>query len=446
MKHKNLKFKRKLPRVTITEQMLQHLRTMYPDNTASSLAKSSRLPYALVYNILHRRVRSLSARHYRMLFNAPPPRQTDGKVDGTYFRKLVALWLYLDDSATKTSLAEELRGSAQKQTVDYRVFNGHIRTVAVDLEKAMERKFLQCGIDLATIDRWLIELEQLDADDRVAYRQLRPSLLFLKASVGIHPTALLNQLVDRYEGGELKTVSRKVYVRAMALRRRAEKALAAGDPQAIERIRETVYGRKPGYVTYATVAGELKFLQRYGHASPKRYLGRGMHVYEKGLCKHIASWRADAIIRDCDALIGSEHHLPLASLPESHRSRLIRPLQGMLLARAADMLAQGDGMVLEKEILTPAHSRTEYARHDDGFTQFDRAPHTLGMKKRAFDLMVAKHCDIFKIVGRYTSRWYVSDLYLKELMQNVHFTIVTAKYERMANRLDGSAPVNRCRW
>jgi hypothetical protein len=49
------------------------------------------------------------------------------------------------------------------------------------------------------------------------------------------------------------------------------------------------------------------------------------------------------------------------------------------------------------------------------------APGVLGMKKRAFDLMVAKNGEIFRSVGRYTRQWYLSDLYLKELSEKEFF-------------------------
>ncbi|MBI5897311.1 MAG: hypothetical protein HZB24_15340, partial [Desulfobacterales bacterium] len=65
-------------------------------------------------------------------------------------------------------------------------------------------------------------------------------------------------------------------------------------------------------------------------------------------------------------------------------------------------------------------------------TQFDQASHTLGMKKKAFDLMVAKHCEIFRGVGRYDRRWYLSDLYLKELSARQYFELISAKYELLA--------------
>jgi len=57
------------------------------------------------------------------------------------------------------------------------------------------------------------------------------------------------------------------------------------------------------------------------------------------------------------------------------------------------------------------------------------------MKKKVFDLMVAKNCDIFRSVGRYTKRWCLSDLYLKELSEKEFFDLISAKYERMAKSL-----------
>ena len=66
------------------------------------------------------------------------------------------------------------------------------------------------------------------------------------------------------------------------------------------------------------------------------------------------------------------------------------------------------------------------------------------MKKKAFDLMVAKNCEIFKGIGRYTSRWYLPDLYLRELASKDTFDLITAKYELMANAMDSARPADTC--
>ena len=90
------------------------------------------------------------------------------------------------------------------------------------------------------------------------------------------------------------------------------------------------------------------------------------------------------------------------------------------------------------------HTRTEYEKQVYGYTRFDRAPMTLGMNKKAFDLMVAQNCDIFRQVGKYARRWYLSDLYLKELSQKTGFGMISAKYELLSKQLRQSAHVAQC--
>jgi len=444
MEHERNALRRKPPRVRIDGKMLKRLETLYPGISTSQLAGRSGLPYGLLYNIVNKRVGSVSARHYRILFKEAPPRQGNTKVDGGYFRKMVALWLYLDGTMSKAALYGKLCTLTGNKKPDYRIFSGQIDTIDARLEDAMEKKFIDCGFDRPTIRQWIREQGRLAPVGRVAYSDLRPVLKYLNREIGIHPTALLDQLVDRYESGELKTVTRSTFKRAAALKQRAEIAIENQDRREIERIKDTVYGERAGYVRYSSVAAELKFLQRHGHKSPKRYLGRGLHTYEKGVCKRIASWRAEKIIDDCGALIDRRPDLPLGVLPQSVQHKWVRRLQTVLLGRAAELLSREDGIALEKKILSPSLTRNEYTQYDSGFTQFDRAPSTLGMKKRAFDLMVAKHCDIFKIVGRYAKRWYLSDLYLKELSENAYFNVVTTKYERMAQTAHEAGEIDPC--
>jgi hypothetical protein len=66
------------------------------------------------------------------------------------------------------------------------------------------------------------------------------------------------------------------------------------------------------------------------------------------------------------------------------------------------------------------------------------------MRKKAFDLMVTKNCEMFRKVGRYDKRWYLSDLYLKELSEKAFFELVTAKYEMMAKEINHQSKVNEC--
>jgi hypothetical protein len=66
------------------------------------------------------------------------------------------------------------------------------------------------------------------------------------------------------------------------------------------------------------------------------------------------------------------------------------------------------------------------------------------MRKKAFDLMVAKNCEMFRKVGRYDKQWYLSDLYLKELSEKAFFELVTAKYEMMAKEINHQSKVDEC--
>lgn len=74
---------------------------------------------------------------------------------------------------------------------------------------------------------------------------------------------------------------------------------------------------KKGYTLYAEIEDALRFLQKYAKKSPKKYLGRGTYMYEKGGCKRIPSWRAHNILKDCDHLIKSAMDLPLNCLPSN---------------------------------------------------------------------------------------------------------------------------------
>jgi hypothetical protein len=254
-------------------------------------------------------------------------------------------------------------------------------------------------------------------------------------------------VLGRYERGQLKTVARAVYERALALRREAQKVLDAGLALNVVKFREQVYGRKSGYVLYTEVAECLRFLKVYAKKGSKRYLGRSEDPYKKGKIKHIAVWRAQRIGAECEAFIRQHPELPLGSLPKEHRMWQVLPLMAVLMARTTEMLSRAEGMDFERQILMPARTREEYKKPIHGFTQFDQAPHSLGMKKKAFDLMVAQNCEIFRGVGRYDRRWYLSDLYLKELSAKQHFDLISAKYELLAKgfvRLRDRAGNNTC--
>jgi hypothetical protein len=345
---------------------------------------------------------------------------------------LVELWLFLNDGITKSDLYWELFGPNHTQRVDYRIFTGQIQTVDPELVKQMEHKFFAYGIDQATVRQWTRECATWERLDPVAYAHVRPLLVFIRDTLGIYPTRMLNQNFQRYESGELKTVPRKVYDQVLELKKRADKALAAGNRLEIEKLKEAVYGRKRDYTLYAEVEEELSFLKQYANKSPKKYLGRSAYMYTEGSCKRLPSWRAQNIMQECLALIMQEPRLPLRRLPGSIRRPIAVAALSVLKARMADLLLRKEGIRLEKQILKPIYRSDEYKKQIYGVTRFDMAGTALGMRRKAFDLMVVENCDIFRKIGTYSKRWYLSNLYLKELSQRQHFDLISNKYEWLA--------------
>lgn len=434
----------KKPRVPLNAHDLEHLAQIHGPTTVPMLARRSGLAYMLVYNVVRGRVKSMSDRHYRMLFGEPPPHRHPGKVDGDPFRRMVRLWIFLNDGHTQSDLYREFYGATHPRKPDPRIFSGQTRMVDAGLVRFMRRKFAESGVHGPLLDQWLDEVDEIPHGDRVPYSRVQPVLRYLRIHLGVHPTAVLNQTVERYESGALKRVSREIYNRALDLKRRAEKALAADDAREIERLRESVSGGKPGYTLYLDVREELFFLRRHTAQSTRNYLGRSVWTYETGRAKRIADWRARKIMVDCDRFIRERPDLPLSALPRSWRRRQVGRLIDAMVGRLAQLLSMEEGLVFEKRILAPAHARDEYTNRYHGFTRFDMAPGVLGMRRKAFDLMVARHCEIFRTVGTYAQRWYLSDLYLKELSQKAYFDLISAKYELLARKSGRAGGSGEC--
>ena len=308
----------------------------------------------------------------------------------------------------------------------------------------MHRKFADVGVDKKLLSQWLQEMDALPSCSRVPYRQIQPVLQYLHEHLDVHPSSILNQSVERYEAGLLKRVSIDIYNRAQELKRKAEKALAAKDAREIEWLKESIKGGKSGYRLYLDIREELRFLRMYTKKSARHYLGRSVWTYEMGRAKRIADWRARKILRDCDRFIRDRPDLPLAALPLPWRREWVHRLISAMMGRLVQLLSEQDGLVFEQRILAPTRSRTEYSNRYHGFTRFDMAPGVLGMRRKAFDLMVARHCDIFRAVGTYAKRWYVSDLYLQELSHKEYFDLISAKYELEARTLSHRSRTGTC--
>jgi hypothetical protein len=434
----------KKPRVPLTEQDRDLLVALHGGDSVPMLVKRTGLPYILVYNVVRGRVKSISDRHYRKLFGQPPPHRRLAKVDGGQFRRMARLWLFLNEDLTPSELYREYYGTEHPRRPDLRIFNGKIRMVDAGLTRFMHQKFAEAGIDGALLDRWLDEMDALPHHDRVAYSQIQPLLAYLQKHLGIHPTAILNQTVQRYESGLLQSVSMAIYDHALSLKRKTEQALAANDSRELEKLKESILGKKTGYTLYLDIREALHFLRKHAKKSARRYLGRSTWIYETGKARRVADWRARKILHDCEMFIREHPDLPLSALPERWQRQRAGILIDVMISRLAKLLSQQEGMNFEKRILAPAHARDTYTNRYHGMTRFDMAPGVLGMRRKAFDLMVARHCDIFRAVGTYAKRWYVSDLYLKELSQKKYFNLISARYEILAKQSVGTGGGNNC--
>jgi hypothetical protein len=308
----------------------------------------------------------------------------------------------------------------------------------------MLRKFEAAGIERSELEQWLAEFDALNHDPWVPYASVRPALRYLETVIGIHPTSVLNQSVAKYETGLLKRVSQNTAEHIQALKNSAEKALQDAGSQHLETIRESIVGGRIGYTLFSEIEEDLFFLIRQTGKGAKRYLGRSLWTYQKGKAKRVVDWRARRIADDCARYIRATPDLRLAELPSSRRRQQIGALIDVMVARSAKLLSGTEGKDFEKRVLSPSLARVAYKASPYGFTPFDRAFRVLGMRRRAFDLMVASHCDIFRSLGKFSQRWYLPNLYLKELSSKKDFGLISAKYERMANEPRRATSTKAC--
>lgn len=420
-------------RIELDEKILERFFKEVLQGRISDLAVEKHLPYTLVYNLANGRIRSLSARDYKIIFGEEPLHQERDRVDGTYFRGMVNLWLFLNDGAAKSDLYREFYPDKRFKKVDYRIFNGEVKTVGARLERIMEEKFLDQGFDRSEIEEGIEELDLIPDRQRVPYDYIKPVLEYLKEHVKVSPAQLLYGRYLRYERGELKTVKKKLYNYTLKLKKEAEEALYSGSKAETEKLREKIYGKREGLTLYVELEDQLKFLQTYGGKSPKRYLGRSIRNYEESKLKRVASWRAQKIKADCNELINSNPEIPILSIPRPHLNERLGRLFSILKSRLIYWMTEREGILYEKQVLTPSfYESGKYGNERDALTRMDRAAHVLEMSKKAFDLMVANNRDIFRVIGHYDGRWHLPTHYLQELSEKEGFDVVKEKYEFMA--------------
>jgi hypothetical protein len=428
-------------RIEITEDRLKvFFEDIFKGDSVSKFSHSKGLPYSLIYNVVHGRIGSLSARDYRIIFGQDPPQEYVARVDGAYFRGMVRLWLFLHRDVTEADLYKEFYPEKGNGKVDYRIFTGKTKTVDARLETLMEAKFRAQGLDRAAIRDWIEELEDMDGGARVDYKKIKPLLGFLEKNLGINPSRMLKQQVSRYESGELETVSKQIYSRALDLKQQAEKALESGSRLKREKLREKIYRSREGYVLFSKLEDILRLLTKYGGKSSKRYLGRAISAYKKEKLRRVAVWRARRIEQDWRRFIRQKPDVPLKELPLEDLKGQLHELLVILKSHLVKRLLQEEEHVYEQAALMPSHPATEKDKtaHAD-LTRMDEAASVLNMDGRAFDLMVAKHSGLLRKLATHKGQWYLPAWYVEELKDRKEFELIRAKYELLAGCVEEGA-------
>jgi len=420
-------------RVELNEEILKKILKRISSGRISEVADDIGLPYDLAYNLVHGRINSLSAENYKLIFGEEPPKQALKRVNGKYFKEMVKLWLFLNDDVSEADLYWEFYRNKDVKKVDYRIFSEVTQTIEKKIEHAMEQKFIDQGFYRPEIKELIRELHLMEKQERVLYKEIKPILRFLEETLEINPTRILNQWFVRYEDGELKTVSKKIYDDALRLKKRARRALHSGSRYKVEKIREEIYGKKKGYILFSEVEEELEFLRRIGGKNPRQYLGRSVSHYKKSRLKRIASWRALKIKDACCEFIDNHPELDLKSLPTFHRRARLKKMLFVLKSFSIFKAVTNEDNI-EKSILMPTYYHEEYQTDVYGLISLNKAGYFLGMSKTAFDLLVSANLDVFRKIGTYNKEWYLPYLYLKKIKEKNGFDIVKAKYEMLAQK------------
>jgi hypothetical protein len=423
-------------RIRITSDMLEDVLNRAEGNV-SGFARTTGLPYLLAYNLVYGRIKSVSADNFRLLFGEDPPYHPSQRIDGARFRGMVRLWLFLFNDVTEKDLYREFFPKRRLKKVDYRIFSGKTKGVVISLEKAMEQKLLDQGLERSEIDEWVEALEEGDRETKVSFKDVEPILNELREVFRISPARILNQSMSRYESGELKMISRKRYNHLVAIKQKAEAAFLSGSRVKMERLQEEICGKRKGMTLFSEIAEQLEFLQKYGRKNPKKYLGRSMSYYRKSELFRIATWRAEKIKADCDQLVRSMSDCPVLSLPRLYAQQSTAELFSSLRWRMIRKMLEDKSRTYEKMILTPSSSEMEAFGQGNQISMSD-VPPALGMGKKAFDLMVAENADMFRALVKYDGRWKLPVFYVNGLKEKGGFPIVKNKYEWMAR--EGANP------
>jgi len=192
--------------------------------------------------------------------------------------------------------------------------------------------------------------------------------------------------------------------------------------QVIRWIPELDQGSGEERVPYEETKPALQFLHETLGIHPFHLLKRGLGIYEKGQLKNIAK----PLYVDL---------LTLKAKTEKALAAKVTTLLSALQSLAVHRMMVDKNMDLEGLVMSPkVRSKEEFESDGHGFVTIEEAAGFLGMKQRAFDLLVAVHRDIFMRMMKYKKMWLIPELYLKELTKKEGFTMVKAKYELLAKK------------
>ena len=107
-------------------------------------------------------------------------------------------------------------------------------------------------------------------------------------------------------------------------------------------------------------------------------------------------------------------------------SEFVSVLKSLLIMR----MIEDESRTYERLIFAPSGGDMEVYRKGKHISM-DHTPSALGMRRRAFDLMVATHSDIFRRMAIYDGRWHLPRLYVKELKEKQGFSTVSQPLPRV---------------
>jgi len=271
-------------RFKLTEKTRLRIREEIGSRQVKEFAQEVGIPIGSLNNLLYSgRGKTISYGDHVKIFRVKPPDENQIRADGTFFRQMVRLFLYLSGSS-KTDFCRDLASEFDRHVYTaFRVVNGLTETVDPILEMFVKEKLSATGTPEkgleAAIERH--ERENPDPEERrYSYDEIKPHVEYLVKHLGPCATKLLGRGPGYYEAPPYPTVSEDVYKTIVDLFERTKRALTSGFEIEMEGIIDEVFDRETnGMVPYYKVRPLLDYLEGKGVAL-KELLGRSRTYYD----------------------------------------------------------------------------------------------------------------------------------------------------------------------